>query len=171
MKQIPLNQTKSNAQVDTIKSPVGKIYHLSIFVLMFSLLSLLLLSCSGKKKEVIENATQSTVEKSQTAKETTASVQNYEIVPNEKVCMVNDRFMGVPQIPIEANGTTYYGCCENCVEKLQKNLDDVRFGNNPLNDTKVDKALAVIVQDKSSGNVYYFTSQKDAQTFISKNKA
>ncbi|APU69760.1 hypothetical protein C723_1753 [Christiangramia flava JLT2011] len=79
--------------------------------------------------------------------------------------------MGVTQIPIEANGTTYYGCCENCVEKLQKNLGDVRFGVNPLNDSKVDKASAIIVQDKNSGSVFYFISKEDAQTFINKNKA
>ena len=85
--------------------------------------------------------------------------------------MVNDRFMGVSQIPIDVNGTTYYGCCENCVEKLQKNIDDVRLGNNPLNKTKVDKASAVIVQDKSNGSVFYFASKEDAQDFVSKNKA
>ncbi|HDZ05772.1 hypothetical protein LCGC14_0280950 [marine sediment metagenome] len=170
MKQIQSNKKNNAIQVIAIKSPVGKIYKLSISLLILLLLSVVLLSCSDKKKEVAESATQPTVETSQTANKVIASAQNYEIVPNEKVCMVNDRFMGVSQIPIEANGTTYYSCCENCVEKLQKNLDDVRFGSNPLNDTKVDKASAIIVQDKSSGSVFYFAFQEDAQSFINKNK-
>lgn len=171
MKQIPSNQKNNKAQVVATINPMDKIYQLSISIVMLLLLSLLLLSCSNKKKDVAESVTQSTVETSQTANEPIASTQNYEIVPNEKVCMVNDRFMGVPQIAIEANGTTYYGCCENCIEKLQKNLDDVRFGSNPLFETKVDKASAIIVQDKSSGSVFYFASKEDAQVFIDKNKA
>tara|TARA_R110000868_G_scaffold408148_1_gene690537 strand:+ start:2296 stop:2868 length:573 start_codon:yes stop_codon:yes gene_type:complete len=171
MKQIPLNQKKSYAQVITIENPMGKIYQLSISVLIFLVLSLSLLSCSNKKKEVAESPSLANAEASLNKDKTRASSQTYEIVPNGKVCMANNRFMGVPQIPIDVNGTSYYGCCENCVEKLQKNLDDVRFGNNPLNDTKVDKASAAIVQDKSSGSVFYFASKADAQAFINKNKA
>ncbi|MCG7501207.1 hypothetical protein MHM83_04935 [Tenacibaculum sp. Mcav3-52] len=99
------------------------------------------------------------------------SQTTYEIVPNDKVCMVNDRYMGVEQIPIDVEGITYYGCCQGCVEKLQKNIDNVRFGSNPIDDTKIDKANAVIVQDKSKGNVFYFASKEDAQNFINKNRA
>jgi YHS domain-containing protein len=171
MKQIPLNQKNSKVQVIARKNPVENIYRLSIVLLVLLLLSMLLLSCADKKKDAAESATRPTIETSQTANAAIASAQNYEIVPNEKVCMVNDRFMGVSQIPIDVNGTTYYGCCENCVEKLQKNIDDVRLGNNPLNKTKVDKASAVIVQDKSNGSVFYFASKEDAQDFVSKNKA
>lgn len=140
-------------QVIVRKNPVEKIYRLSIGLVMLLLLSMLLLSCADKNKEVTESTLQLNTEVSKKIKENNSAAQNYEIVPNDKVCMVNDRFMGVTQIPIEANGTTYYGCCENCVEKLQKNLGDVRFGVNPLNDSKVDKASAIIVQDKNSGSV------------------
>lgn len=85
--------------------------------------------------------------------------------------MVNDRFMGVEQIPIDVDGTTYYGCCQGCVVKLQKNLNNVRFASNNLKGTKVDKARAIIVQDKSNGNVFYFASTQDAQIFLNKDKA
>ena len=170
MKQTQSYQKNNATQVVAIKNPINKIYQLSVSVLTLLLLSLLLLSCSGKKKQVAENTSQPNIEESLKVDETMASAQNYEIVPNEKVCMVNDRFMGVDQIPIDVNGIMYYGCCENCVEKLQKNLEDVRFGSNPLNDTKVDKASAIIVQDKSSGSVFYFASIVDAQSFINKNK-
>ena len=171
MKQTSLNQKSNNKKVVAIKNPMDKIYKISIFALTILLLSLLLLSCSDKKKEVAKSTTQPIVETPQTVNEAVASTENYEIVPNDKVCMVNDRFMGVVQIPIDANGTTYYGCCENCIEKLQKNLGDVRFGSNPLSETKVDKASAIIVQDKNSGSVFYFASQDEAQTFIDKQKA
>jgi YHS domain-containing protein len=145
-------------------------YSFSISALMLLLLSLLLLSCSDKEKESAESASQPTAEASKMTEKAASSAQNYEIVPNEKVCMVNDRFIGVQQIAIEANGTIYYGCCENCIEKLQKNLEDVRFGSNPVNETKVDKAFAVIVRDKRSGSVFYFASKEDAQAFLNKNK-
>ena len=114
MKPIPLHQINSNFQVVTIRNPMGR---LSIGVLILLLSSILFLSCSNKKKKVAESVTQPTVETSLTVNEGVASSENYEIVPNDKVCMVNDRFMGVAQIPIEANGTTYYGCCE-ITEKL-----------------------------------------------------
>ncbi|WP_206539198.1 hypothetical protein [Aquimarina megaterium] len=146
-----------------------KSYQLAVSVLMLLLLSIALVSCNDKKKEVDKPISQETVQASNS--KNIDSTENYEIVPNEKVCMVNDRFMGVSQIAIDVKGITYYGCCENCVEKLQKNIDNVRFGTNPINDTKVDKASAIIVQDKSNGSVFYFASQQDAQTFINNNKA
>lgn len=161
MNYIQSNQKNNINQVVTAKKPVLKIYQLSISVLL-----LLLISCSDKEKEVAQNSSQANVKESSMANDAMTSTQAYEVVPNEKVCMVNDRFMGVPQIAIDVNGNTYYGCCENCVEKLQKNLEGVRFGSNPLTDLKVDKFSAVIVQDKSSGSVFYFASKKEANTFI-----
>ncbi len=162
------NQNDSDTQAAIIKVPMRKIYQLSISAFVLLLLSVLILSCSNKKKGIDESTSLNAIKTSELTNEATASIQNYEIVPNEKVCMVNDRFMGVPQIAIDVNGVTYYGCCDNCVEKLQKNLDDVRFGTNPLNKIKVDKALAIIVQDKSKGSVYYFSSKEEANTFINK---
>lgn len=79
--------------------------------------------------------------------------------------------MGVKQIPIDVNGTSYFGCCQGCVEKIQKNIDDVRFGSNPLNNRKVDKASAIIVQDKNTGSVFYFDSKEDAKKFVRQNNS
>ena len=166
MKQTKSNLKNKTIQVIALKNSIGKIYQLSVSIFMILLMSLLLLSCSDKKKEVVKSISQANLESSIKTNDAIASVQNYEIVPNKKVCMVNDRFMGIDQIPIDVNGIMYYGCCENCVEKLQKNLNDVRFGSNPLNNTKVDKATAVIVLDKSGGGVFYFASKEDANTFI-----
>ena len=62
-----------------------------------------------------------------------------DIVPNEKVCMVNDRFMGVKQIPIDVDGTTYFGCCEGCVEKFNAEnyqlwANGQRYGRSMIHD-------------------------------------
>ena len=170
MKQTTLNQKNGNTQIATLKNPMGKIYQLSIGVLMLLLLSLLLFSCSNKKKEPVGSTPQTMVETPQKTNSDITLAQNFEIVPNDKVCMVNDRFMGIPQIAIDVKGTTYYGCCEDCVEKLQKNINDVRFGSNPLSNDKVDKASAVIVQDMNTGIVFYFATNNDALTFMNKNK-
>jgi len=166
MKKIHSIQKSNDNQVLVLKNPMRKIYQFSITILTLLLLSLLLFSCSGKKKEASQNTTQPNVEESLKVDETMASAQNYEVVPNEKVCMVNDMFMGIDQLLVEVNGLNYYGCCEGCVEKLQENIDDVRFGSNPLTDTKVDKATAVIVQDKNNGSVFYFASIEEAKKFI-----
>ncbi|GGG17441.1 hypothetical protein GCM10011344_17570 [Dokdonia pacifica] len=172
MKRRHLKQQNQKPIAVIVENPSKRIYKLLISILFLVLASIILLSCSNKKKEKAETATLLVTETEPIQPSSTvASQATYEIVPNDKVCMVNDRFMGVKQIPIDVDGTTYYGCCQGCVEKLQKNIDDVRFGNNPLNKTKVDKASAVIVQDKSNGSVFYFASKEDAQDFVSKNKA
>jgi len=166
MKRIQSNLKNNATQVVVVKNPIGKIYQLSVSIFMILLMSLFLLSCSNKKKEVVESASQGNIEASIKTNKTMASAKNYKIVPNEKVCMVNYRFMGIDQIPNDINGITYYGCCENFAEKLQKNLEDVCFGNNLLNDRKVDKALAVIVQDKRSGSGFDFPPKEDTNTLI-----
>ncbi len=97
-----------------------------------------------------------------------ASQQKYEIVPNEKVCMVNDKFMGIKQIPIDVEGITYYGCCQNCVKKLQENLQGVRYGKDPISKEKVDKASAVTVRNLQDNTVTYFASQAAANEFMKK---
>lgn len=169
MKHQHFKQQSNKPIVATAENPSRKIYKLLISMLFLILTSIVLLSCANEKKEKAETATLTVTKAHTTQTNPVATSQiTYEIVPNDKVCMVNDRFMGVEQIPIDVEGTTYYGCCQGCVDKLQKNIDNVRFGSSPINDIKVDKANAVIVQDKSNGSVFYFASKQDAQSFINK---
>jgi hypothetical protein len=49
------------------------------------------------------------------------------------VCMVNNHFMGRPQIPIEVEERTYYGCCEMCKGRL---------GSDPSSRVSTDPAAA-----------------------------
>jgi YHS domain-containing protein len=135
---------------------MNKLKFLSIIVP----LALMLFSCDSKTEK------NPTVNQEVASKVT--SNQKFEIVPNEKVCMVNDRFMVVEQIPIEVDGITYYGCCQNCVKKLQENIEGVRYAKDPISGKKVDKASATIVQNKEDGMVKYFESRSSAEGFINK---
>ncbi len=46
------------------------------------------------------------------------------------VCMVNDAYTGVTQIPVPVNGKTYYGCCQGCVDKLN-NMESPKMAIDP----------------------------------------
>ena len=72
------------------------------------------------------------------------------------VCMVNDRAMGKPQIPIEVDSKTYYGCCEMCKQRLAQD-EAVRYAKDPVTGERVDKAKAVIAE-RPDGSVLYFAS-------------
>jgi YHS domain-containing protein len=74
-----------------------------------------------------------------------------------QVCMVNDQFMGKPQIPVEVEGRTYYGCCAMCKDKLNQQ-PAARMAQDPVTGESVDKSKAIIIQD-ASGRVKYFASE------------
>lgn len=80
-----------------------------------------------------------------------------------QVCMVNDQFMGKPQIPVEVEGRTYFGCCAMCKDKLTKQPES-RTAQDPVTGEAVDKAKAIIVQD-SDGRVKYFASEDTLRRF------
>jgi YHS domain-containing protein len=79
------------------------------------------------------------------------------------VCMVNDQFMGVTQIPIAVEGRTYYGCCPACKQKLA-DQPAARTAQDPVTGEPVDKATAVIVQD-ATGKVLYFANEDTLRRF------
>ena len=80
-----------------------------------------------------------------------------------QVCMVNDQFMGKPQIPVEVEGRTYYGCCPMCKDKLT-NQPESRTATDPVTGEQVDKARAVMAQD-AAGKVLYFASEATLQRY------
>ncbi len=127
------------------------------FQALFAILStsFLLFSCSPETKSNPDPAQQASIQQNK-----------YEIVPNKKVCMVNDRFMGIDQIPIEVDGVTYYGCCQDCVKKIQENLGEVRYSRDPVSGERVDKATAIIVRNRADGSVYYFSTNASADQFL-----
>jgi Archaeal TRASH domain len=87
-------------------------------------------------------------------------------IPTELVCMVNDAFMGRKQFPVPVGNKIYYGCCENCVDKLQKS-DKYRYGIDPLTKEKVDKVDAYIVrQSDKNYAVFYFKSKENYEKYL-----
>ena len=74
------------------------------------------------------------------------------------VCMINNTYMGKPQIPVEVDGKTYFGCCPMCKERLN-NEPGSRVAVDPVTHETVDKATAVLAQD-AEGTVLYFASEQ-----------
>jgi len=72
--------------------------------------------------------------------------------------MVNDQYMGKPQIPVSVQGKTYFGCCAMCKEKLETN-SAARTGRDPVSGKPVDKAEAVLARD-AQGKMFYFESEE-----------
>lgn len=79
------------------------------------------------------------------------------------VCMVNNTFMGKPQIPVDIDGKTYFGCCPMCKDRLA-NEAETRSAVDPVSGLAVDKAAAVIAQD-ANGNVLYFASEDNLRNY------
>jgi YHS domain-containing protein len=75
-----------------------------------------------------------------------------------QVCMVNDQYMGTPQIPVDVEGRTYYGCCAMCKDKLNQQ-PAARMAADPVTGEQVDKSKAVIIKD-AAGKVQYFASEQ-----------
>lgn len=89
------------------------------------------------------------------------------LVNSSEVCMVNNQYMGKPQIPVEVSGKTYYGCCEMCKGKL---LNDAaaRTAIDPASKREVDKASAVIAKNEA-GDVLYFENEANFATYLRSN--
>lgn len=87
------------------------------------------------------------------------------------VCMVNDKYFGTEQIPVVAEGKTYYGCCQGCVVTIQNNRS-VRYARDPYSSAEVDKANAFIVKkpDSIKEEVLYFESKKNFKRYLKTQK-
>lgn len=85
------------------------------------------------------------------------------IVDPSLICMVNNRFMDSPQIPVPVNGRTYYGCCAMCKAKLA-NDPSARTAIDPVTQRPVDKAVAVLAKT-NTGAVLYFESEQNLASY------
>ena len=80
------------------------------------------------------------------------------------VCMVNNQYMGRPQIPVVVEGRTYFGCCEMCKGRLERD-QTARFSTDPVSGRRVDKATAVIGRDVSN-RVLYFENETTYRQYL-----
>jgi YHS domain-containing protein len=74
-----------------------------------------------------------------------------------QVCMINNQYMGKPQIPVVVGGKTYFGCCAMCKQKLETD-PSARTATDPVSGQPVDKASAVIARN-ADNKVFYFESE------------
>ncbi len=81
----------------------------------------------------------------------------------DKVCMMNDRYMGTAQIPVDVDGKVYYGCCAMCKERLAKDRR-ARVALDPVSGKEVDKATAVIAK-RADGSVLYFENEANLEKY------
>ncbi|MBP9855589.1 MAG: hypothetical protein KBD53_12040, partial [Candidatus Omnitrophica bacterium] len=73
------------------------------------------------------------------------------------ICMKDDKYRGMEQVPFEINGRTSYGCCHTSAAYLQ--AEALRYSADPLTGEAVDKADAYIVLKPDGTNgVLYFKS-------------
>ncbi len=122
-------------------------------------LSIAFVGCKNSQEENKEEMILQEAQASQEKKEVLAS--NYQLgdhIPNELVCMVNNAYMGTPQIPVPVDGKTYYGCCDMCVGKLN-NDENARMGKDPMSGKMIDKSQAYIILSNEDGAVAYFESE------------
>mgnify|MGYP006896870920 CR=1 FL=1 len=130
--------------------------------------SIAFVGCKNTQEENKEEITLQGAPAVQAEKEVLAS--NYQLgdhIPNELVCMVNNAYMGTPQIEVPVNGKTYYGCCEMCVGKLN-NDESARMGEDPLSGNMIDKSQAYIVLSSKDGAVSYFESEDSYKKYKNK---
>lgn len=80
------------------------------------------------------------------------------VVDSEYVCMVNDASYDRPQVEVEVDGKTYFGCCEMCKARLEQH-EQLRVAIDPVTGNEVDKAEAVIAAD-AYNRVFYFESEE-----------
>lgn len=137
-----------------------------IVVVAFSIVA-----CNSKpKQDNTQETAVATSQKTTGPEDQQEPQQTYKVgsqIPNDLVCMVNNAYMGKPQIPVPVNGKTYYGCCEMCVGKLN-NEETARTGIDPFSNKPVDKTEAYIVLMKKEGEVAYFESEENYQSYRKK---
>tara|TARA_R110002049_G_scaffold37314_1_gene117740 strand:+ start:1094 stop:1519 length:426 start_codon:yes stop_codon:yes gene_type:complete len=129
-----------------------------VIIIALSIITLIGCKNETKKVEVAE-----TIDKNKVEVKTETTQEDYQVgsqVPNKLVCMVNNAYMGKPQIAVPVNGKTYYGCCQMCVGTLNEK-ESARTGIDPFSNKPVDKTEAYIVLMKKEGEVAYFESKEN----------
>ncbi|MBX3022760.1 MAG: hypothetical protein KF799_13890 [Bdellovibrionales bacterium] len=92
------------------------------------------------------------------------AAETWKIVPNKNVCMVTDQLFPKAQIPVEQDGKTYFGCCENCKATLATDAK-VRSAIDPESKQSVDKATATIAAN-DEGSVLYFQNKANFEKYV-----
>lgn len=85
------------------------------------------------------------------------------VTDTDKVCMMNDRYMGTAQIPVDVDGKRYYGCCAMCKERLARDRR-ARVALDPVSGKEVDKATALMAK-RADGSILYFENEANLKKY------
>ena len=116
--------------------------------------------CNSREKKKVQTTQTEVIPVAESAVKAEHKYKFGDQVPNDLVCMVNDAYMGEPQIPIPVDGKTYYGCCDMCVKTLSTE-ESSRMAIDPFSRNPVDKSRAYIVLQDQQGKVAYFESKEN----------
>lgn len=74
--------------------------------------------------------------------------------------MVRDTVMAVPAVPVERDGTTYFGCCEMCKGKIAAYPERwYTKARDPVSGAVVDNATAALLYFGSEGTRESYTAR------------
>ncbi len=79
------------------------------------------------------------------------------------VCMPNNRVFKKEQLSTDIDGKTYYGCCQMCINALNKDPQQ-RYAIDPVSGNEIDKATAVIGAAPDN-TIYYFETEENLESF------
>ena len=124
--------------------PIRTMMNKRVLLILLPVVAFALVGCATKSSPATETARSSEQAEGANLVRTQAS----------EVCMMNDRYMGGEQMPIEIDGKTYYGCCAGCQARLEHD-EETRYAIDPVSGARVDKATAIIGRGEKN-RVYYF---------------
>ena len=80
-----------------------------------------------------------------------------------RICMMQDSMQPKPGLAHEYRGKTYWLCCNMCVQAFEGDPEKYAFAKDPVNGSKVDKAIAPAYA--VGGRAFYFSSEDTLKTF------
>ena len=80
-----------------------------------------------------------------------------------RICMMQDSLQPKPGLAHEYAGKTYWLCCNMCVQAFEGDPEKYAFAKDPVNGSKVDKAIAPAYA--VGGRAFYFSSEDTLKTF------
>lgn len=126
--------------------------------------AIVLVACESKNASLpAEGQSAAVTEAAPVAPANPAATEMTLVTDASQVCMVNDQFMGQPQIPVNVKGKTYYGCCAMCKGRLQSDAS-TRTASDPFSHEPVDKATAVIGR-LPDGATLYFANRENFDSY------
>ncbi|MFN8254198.1 MAG: hypothetical protein U0W24_00825 [Bacteroidales bacterium] len=88
-------------------------------------------------------------------------------VPDSVVCMVSGMVKNKAIKPIEINGKTYWGCCDNCLMQLKNNIENVLFAKDPVSGAMICKSGALKrLNPENKKYVLYFESDRNYELYV-----